>query len=321
MASDIQIADSPVLTNLYRGYVVQDSVLEKILPVIKVGSRTGQLKELGTEHLRLHNAVITGKSGTRVIETSATKGAGWHCVRNGLRMFIDKETAEGFNIQDWKAGQAEARKMFAKMLKDARYTGREYALSAALVNTSVVTNYVTLSGGTQLDKYATSKPLEVAKTARLAVYNACGNYPNAVVMGVEVFEALRDHPDIKKTVGVAGDGTISVRSLTEAEIAKSLNVDKIIVGKRKYNSAKEGQTAVMTAIWGKTMTFMYINPNPSPERYEYSLGYTFELAPTVVDYKDCEDPIDTQFVRINDDVDDMLIDAAKAAYTVLAAVA
>lgn len=86
--------------------------------------------------------------------------------------------------------------------------------------------------------------------------------PNVLVLGKRVATYLKRHPKIVAAVynkmgGAAGDkatGTVSLGA-----IAEYLELDAIYVGEAFYNSAKEGQTAAQTRLWGKHATLARID--------------------------------------------------------------
>ena len=60
-------------------------------------------------------------------------------------------------------------------------------------------------------------------------------------------------------------------------MAQFFGLDRILVGKAIYDTAKEGQTASKSYVWGKHFLLAYVAPSPGRKRP--SLGYTF-WAPT-----------------------------------------
>lgn len=326
MTHSIEIRNNPVLTELYRGYqpVEADYIQNQILPVLSTGSESGDIINLGTtsqDMLRIHNTVIVGRTKTPEIRFSLSKAVAYKCEKRGLKVLVTIEDAnkfkkEGETIENAKA---KAKNMFTKFLKTATMLGREVALASALFSTSTFTNYTTLTGADKFSDYVNSDPIGVSTVAKNTIRKAIGKKPNVCIMGPEVEMYLVNHPQLKKTNGVAPDGTVPVRALERVELAKALGVDKILVGEAQYQTSKLGETAVKTDIWGKYMLFAYVNPSPVPEEFQLSLGYQFVQNESVIDEWDIIDPKDATFVREESKYDDVILDEL-AGYLIAGAV-
>ena len=48
-------------------------------------------------------------------------------------------------------------------------------------------------------------------------------------------------------------------------VAELFEVDRLIIGKAKYNSANKNQTASYSYVWGKDVVLAYVEPQPSLE--------------------------------------------------------
>jgi hypothetical protein len=320
--NNISILNDPVLTQIYQGYMPmdQDFVRPQVMPVIPVGSDTGDIKTMGSDFLRIHTGLMVDRAGTPEIDVTITKANAYRTERHGLKIPVTKEDGKAYNKTDWRAGMRAAQLEYTQLLKTAVLVAKDYALASVLQSSSVITQYTTLSGSSQFNDYTNSSPIEVIKTGRTAIYDAVGYEANVAIMNRATFEALRWHPELKKTNGIAPDGTVAIRPLTQVEVAYALNVDRIVVGRVKYNTAAKGKTASLTTVWGKDITLAYINPSPTANRYEYSMGYTFEMDAPVIDTYEEIDPKYVSFVRMDEEYDDVIL-AANACYLIKAAIA
>lgn len=97
--------------------------------------------------------------------------------------------------------------------------------------------------------------------------------PNTIVMGAEVFSVFRSLPEVidavKASVGAQPRGGIA----SLPEIAQLFDVQRVLVGRARYNTAKEGQTGAYSRIWGKHCALLYINPNQGAKTITF--GRTF----------------------------------------------
>ena len=113
---------------------------------------------------------------------------------------------------------------------------------------------VTLSGAQQWDDYANSDPIKDAKTARLAIHQLVGEFPNTMFIGISSWQKLIEHPLLLEKYKYTQKGI-----LTEDLVAAVFGVEEVVVGDTSYNSAAEGQTAVGANIWGNNALFLCRN--------------------------------------------------------------
>ena len=116
--------------------------------------------------------------------------------------------------------------------------------------------------------YATSTPLLDVETGRGAVLARTGFEPNTLVLGYNVFAALKNHPTLVDRIKYTSD-----QSLTAALMARMFEVDRVLVAKAVVATNNEGETAAYSFTHGKHALLAYVNPTPAPEMP--SAGYTF----------------------------------------------
>ena len=113
---------------------------------------------------------------------------------------------------------------------------------------------ITLAGADQFSTAASSDPIGVIDTAK----NACFMEPNTLIMGKDVWDILKRHPQLLDFV--KGGATTASPAKVSLELAANFfEVDRILVGKRRYNSAIKGQTAIYTRLWGKHIVAAFID--------------------------------------------------------------
>lgn len=126
----------------------------------------------------------------------------------------------------------------------------------------------------QWSDYTNSDPLNDVAAAMDYIHLRTGRRPNTLVIGVEVWTALKNHPDIvdriKYSGGVSSDRPARV---TTQAVAELMEIDRILVMGAVENTAKEGQTASYSFIGGKKALLVYAAPMASV--MTPSAGYTF----------------------------------------------
>lgn len=109
-----------------------------------------------------------------------------------------------------------------------------------------------LSGTSQWSDYANSNPV----SDLLAALDAPLMRPNVLVLGQEVWTKLRAHP---KVLQASTSQAITGGIISRERLAEILEVEEILVGAGRYNTAKKGQTASLARLWGKHALVMYRN--------------------------------------------------------------
>lgn len=129
--------------------------------------------------------------------------------------------------------------------------------------------------GTSIRKwsdYTNSNPITDVSTYATRIASKTGFRPNKLVMARDVYDALKNHPDILDRINggaTTGQPAIVIKQL----IAALFEVDEILVMDAIVNTAKEGQTASYSFLGAGTMLLVYAAPSPS--QMMPSGGYTF----------------------------------------------
>lgn len=163
-----------------------------------------------------------------------------------------------------EVGLINAERRFATKFFATSKWGRDMAGAASKVaNTSYIYWSTT----------ATSTPIDDVLAEKLIMKLAGKREPNTIVLGALVKQQLVTHPQILgrlnngQTPGGAAQATL-------ADLAKLFEVDRVIVAKGVYNSAKEGATASNAFILdSKSALLLYVAPNPAV--MTPSAGYRF----------------------------------------------
>lgn len=125
-------------------------------------------------------------------------------------------------------------------------------------------NTVMLAGNSQWSDFVNSNPIDAIAQG---LDSTIGYRPNVLCFGQATWTKIRQHPRVVKAVlGNAGDSGM----VTRQQVADLFEVGKVVVGAAFVNSAKKGQAAALSRVWGKHASAMYVNPQASNTR-----GVTF----------------------------------------------
>ena len=300
-----------LLTGVATGYFPTEMICEQILPEVKAAQYTGKIGKFGTSHLRIVPTTTSGKSKYRQIEGVARDSDSFHIEGHGLSDIV---TAEDYaNVID--PFKAEADSVLA--LQTLLWLEKEKALADVLGNTSVITQNVTLSGTSQYSDYSNSTPIQDLATGRQAVYDGCGVEPNTAIMNFAVYNKLRFHPAMLVALGYRYDRP---GGLNQQELCAAIGVAKLLIGKAKYNSAKEGQADSLTSVWGNNI-ILAVCPDKL-DVPQVSLGYTVRLDgqdPRKVYKQPVFNPPGSSEILVEDKYDQNIVKAS-ASYLIAAAV-
>lgn len=104
---------------------------------------------------------------------------------------------------------------------------------------------------------------------------ACALRPNVLTLDEVSWDALRSHPDIVQVLrGTGGQVANGLASL--AEVAEYFELEKVLVGRAKYNSANPGATEAYSYIWPTGRALLARQPS-APRRRELMLVRNYKL--------------------------------------------
>ncbi len=260
--SQLKAIVDKLLTGVSSAYVPQGFICEQVLPTIQYKQYSGLLGKYGTNHLRIENSVKGGRGKYRQVETRSYTTTSFLIEGHGLEDLVSKE--DYANVEEPFDAERDGTMALATML----WLEKEKTLADSLLSTSIMTQNTTLSGTGQFNDYANSDPIGVFTTGKNAIIDGCGQPANLAIMDLKVFNVMRYHPALLDAQGFKWDRP---GGLQEAEMAKALGVDQVLFGSARYESAVEGQTSSLAAVWGKGIVFA-VAPSKA-EIMQKSVGY------------------------------------------------
>lgn len=265
-----------LLSQFSQMYRNSNFIGEDILPPLKVKEKTGKFAKYGKENLRPYTGQIYRAPGTRAVSIDYSVSQGeYTCRERSAEKLVPDEAMN--NTDD----PYDAKRDATAVLMDVIWVNQELALSAVLENTSTITQNVTLSGTDQWSDYSNSTPIDDINTGITTVEDANGQTPNSMFMSIEVWRKLKSHPDVREQLKYTGKSGNMNESAFKSFFMELFDVENVFVGNAIYNSADEGQTDVISKVWGKHFWVFYKNPSPTLMRATF--GYTFFDVPRVVD--------------------------------------
>lgn len=258
--TDMEAYKNQLLTNFAQGYRPVGFKNRLILPGVPVYTHTG--------NYLVNNGSIFQADTARGIKAKAKN---IEISLDSQRQYAVKEHTLGHPLD--KRQEIEAAKRISsakfldlqertvKTLKNAIEVGREVEV-ASIVFGSGKYDSANKKACIAAEKWNvdTADINAQIKTGRQAMYDSCGIYPNAIVMGTDAYNLAISNAKLRamfQNIEVAVD-------LTDAQLKQAFKIDYIFVCDVKYTNKK----GVLTQAWDSaTVSLLYI---PTPE--EQALG-------------------------------------------------
>lgn len=273
--SDVHI-DRP-LSNFAVEYKNQAFIASQVAPFVPVNNKSDSYITFNkADKFSLPNDLRGPKSEAKQVTWGTGTGT-YACVDRALKDFLSDalvaNSDQGINPQQRTTQFLTDLLLlgFEKRVADLVTTYANYATSG---------NRITLSGTTQFSDYAGSDPIGVVDTAKAA----CFVEPNTIIMSQDVYNKLKRHPQLLAYI-TGGATTSNPGMVNLATMAEIFEVQNILIGKAKYNSATKGATASYSSLWGKHLIVAYIDPAVTLDNVSAFKTFRWQQISTDAGYK------------------------------------
>ncbi len=255
----------PILTAAATGYVNAELIGRNLFPEVIVGARGGKRIEFGKESFKLYNASRAPGAAVKRVSYGYT-GKDYALTQAALEGQVPVEVLEeaqaGPGIDLGKGAVELTMDSLRLQLEDEQAT---LATTAANYDND---HKVTLAGA---DKWSvsTGTPIPDVREGKEAVRASTGMYPNVMVIGPAVFNALCEHEKIVERVKYTSDKVVTAELL-----ARLFELDKVIVGK----AVKSNDAGELSDVWGNFAVLAYVPQTANSHNMARpSFGYTYVL--------------------------------------------
>jgi len=252
----------PDYTPIAIGYRNERLIADDVLPRSPVGKQEFKyLKHAKEDAFTLPDTLVGRKGQVNRVDFSAaevTDSTNDHGLEDVVPV-ADKQNAPPGYDPGARATQS---------LTDLILLDREVRAAALVFNAASYPagQQVTLSGTSQWSDGVNSDPIGDVMTALDAMFVRA----NIGVCGRAVFTQLAQHPKVVKAVhGNSGDAGVATR----AAIASLFELDALLVGEGWLNTARKGQPASFSRVWGKHFALLHRDPLATP-RDRMTFGLT-----------------------------------------------
>jgi len=299
---DVQLTDVSVR------YTNEAYIADTIFPIVNVKKKSGIYYTYDKSNLKRADDKRTSGGRANRVEYGLTKTAYGPLVEHSLEEGVDWEEIElAVDPLDPKIDAVNN-------ISERLLINKEYALANYLATGGNLGSSVTLSGTDQFSDFANSDPFTKIETARLYVQKNALKQANTIIMGLDVWSKLKNHPDLIERCKYTNR-----KGLEPSDLSVLFpGIENVYVASAMENTAVEGQTAVMASIWGKHLWVAYITKTPGIR--QVSLGYTLTLEGFRYTDAWTEQQVKQDFVRVNDYYEQKIV-AKECIYGILNAVA
>ncbi len=302
-----QVYVDVVLGQISIAYQDTKCIADTIFPELQVNKRTGIYYVYDNSSQRIVDDYRAPRTRAQEVEYGLTKASYGPLIEHALEQAVEWEVESDYVAP--LNPDIDATNNLTKRLT----LSKEVDAFNQASNTSVVTQTAPLSGTSRWND-AASAPINDIQTACNVVKKSTGADVGelTVVLGYEVYTALRNHATIVERIKYSQLGI-----LTTDLLAQVFGVKRVVIAEATHNTANALQNDVITYVWGKNAWVMLITDRPAPRTMTF--GYTLRMGGRQVT-RWTEQWKKTDYIRVEDYYQQLIV-APQAAYLYTTAVA
>lgn len=256
----------PVLSSVAQGYKNADMVGLNLFPPVPVAQRGGKIVVFGKEDFELYATGRAPGSATKRVQFtfgSASYALESHSLEGIVPMELMQEASAVPGIDLARVAINKVQNIIGLRLEVAQAN-----LATTAGNYDSAHKNTALTGTTLWSDLSASDPIANIETAKDAIRQTIGRYPNTMIMGAQVLKSLRQHSKVIDRTKYTGRDVPTVELL-----AALFGVDRIFVGNAVYADA----TGAFVDVWGKNVVLAYTDNSGIADMGSPSFGYTYRL--------------------------------------------
>jgi hypothetical protein len=282
-ANDLHI--DAALSEVALGYRPEGFIADMVMPVVDVGKQSDLYTIWSrADRLRRHDTKRAPATEAKRIEESVSSET-YFCNNYALKSSIpieDFANADPIYLDNLNNGKTE-------LVMDGLMMDWEVRLASKVTSGSNVGSYAAVSSAWN-DGGAGSDPIGDVNLMLDNVQYSTGKRPNRLTFGLKAWQVFRRHVDVRNIIfGVNnGGGYASVQ-----QVADLFEVEEILVGGTFQNTAGEGLTENLSAIWDDHILAHYTPMRPSKDRPSFAYSFRWNQ-PGLPNFQVERHPYDTK---------------------------
>ena len=294
------------LSQLSVEYSNPEYIWNQLFPVVKVNKRSDLYTVYNKESkFRVYDDYVNANSSPNQVDWNVSTDN--YSVRShALADYVSQEEQDNADVPIQPMVDTND---FLNSLLDIAQEQRVATKTFTVANYG--TNKVTLSGTGQWGQSA-DDPIGSMLTA----VESCFVRANVIVMGQAVWEIYRKLPEILDAVKASSRFQTNSGGLaTQDEIANLFGVQKVLVGRARVLTNKEGQTNAYARLWGKHAVAMYVAPSIGIKTLTFGATFSESLRQTQTMFDPTKGEKGSTYVKVAWNSDEKII-AADCGYMI-----
>lgn len=156
------------------------------------------------------------------------------------------------------------RKNMADLMRDM-----EFRIASRVTSISNIGSGVVLTGGNKWSDFTASDPIADITSGHAFIHDTTGMRANTLLLDYNTHKVVRRHPMLLDMYKYTSKGFLS-----DEDLLKCFDVDRLLIGNAIVNMAKEGQANSMVNIWGNNALLCYVDTAP-PGLQTATFGLSF----------------------------------------------
>jgi hypothetical protein len=260
-----------ILSNLSIKYRNSDMIWPEVLPVIKVNKRSDKFTKYNKEDsFREVNDAIGPKSDANEVDWGVSTD-NYSVKDHALADYVPIEEIEN---ADTPISPEVDTNDFLNMVLDVNQEKRVAAVVFAAA-TYPTGNKVQLSGTGQWGGSADAPINDI-----LTAIETCFMRANTLVFGVDAWLKFRQLPEILDAVKAVAGASLKGGMASASEVAQLFEVERVIVGRSRYITSKEGQPTTYARLWGKHCAALHVLQSPGIKSVTFGATFSEQLRMT-----------------------------------------
>ena len=266
MNKDIHIDQN--LTNVAINYRPGNLIADQIAPIVSVGKQSDYYPVWSqADILRIESAARARGTEANKITLGVSSGT-YYAENYALKTDLtleDRVNMDNAYVGELRNGRAKFLTGKMGMVWEDRVSTQVMATGNVGSSTAVASAWTDYTAGN-------SDPLTAMRTGIDVVQDTTGYRPNKILFSGQAWRNFRRHEDVAEALfGTTSAGT--PRQITRDQAKALFEIDTLLVGEAYKNTGAEGQSAVLSPIWGDHVLIYYAPPAPSVQEPSYMYSF------------------------------------------------
>ena len=266
---------NPTLTAIAIGYKNRDVdlIADRVLPRTgRTGKKFKYTVYTMADAYTVPNTRVARRAAPTMVEFGGSE-VNDECLDYGLDDVIPIEEIEAFDAMPKppSGGPVSPMAKSTSLLAGLVVLDREIRVANLVFNAASypVANRATLAGTNQWSDFTNSNPVD----AILSALDVPVFRPNVLTFGQATWTKLRQHP--RMVTAILGN-QVNAGAVTREQVANFFEVQQVLVGASFVNTARKGQAANMSRVWGKHAAALFISQDAA-DADQPTFGFTAEF--------------------------------------------